>query len=160
MTKRENIIAIIGGATCTEGESELAEQVGYLLAKQGVVVVTGGRGGVMEAASRGGAKGGGLTIGILPGDDHDAGNDYVQIVIPTGLGHMRNAIVAQAGEAVIAIGGSYGTLSEISIALKVGRSVIGLGSWEAKDGQKQDLDIVVAQSADEAVNLALQELGK
>jgi hypothetical protein len=160
MTKRLKTVSIIGGATCSTEESELAEQVAYRLSKRGVVIVTGGRCGVMEAASRGAARAGGLTVGILPGSEHDAGNDYLALAIPTGLGHMRNAIVAQAGEAVIAIGGSYGTLSEISIALKLGRKVIGLGSWEAKDGSKQEMDIVVAQSVDEAVNLVLQVLGE
>ncbi len=80
----------------------------------------------MEAASRGVGSVGGISIGILPGDEHDSGNEYLKIAIPTGLGHTRNAIVAQAGESIIAIGGSYGTLSEIGIALKVGRRVIGL----------------------------------
>ncbi|MEE9507767.1 MAG: TIGR00725 family protein [Anaerolineales bacterium] len=157
MTNRLKIVSIIGGADCTDEESALAEHVGVLLANKGVVVVTGGGWGVMEAASRGAASVGGISIGILPGDEHDSGNEYLKISIPTGLGHTRNAIVAQAGESVIAIGGSYGTLSEIGIALKVGRRVIGLGSWEARDASKQDLGILVAQNADEAVNLALQE---
>jgi uncharacterized protein (TIGR00725 family) len=160
MTKRLKSVSIIGGATCSAEESELAEKVGSLLATNGVVVVTGGRCGVMEAASRGATKAGGVTVGILPGSEHDAGNDYLSVAIPTGLGHVRNALVAQAGEAVIAIGGSYGTLSEISIALRLGRTVIGLGTWKAMDGSKQEMDIVVAQSADEAVNLALRVLAK
>ena len=85
MTERLKIVSIIGGATCTPEESELAEQVGYLLSKQGVVIVTGGRCGVMEAASRGAARAGGISVGILPGSEHDAGNDYLKIAIPTAL---------------------------------------------------------------------------
>jgi uncharacterized protein (TIGR00725 family) len=152
------MVSIIGGATCSTEESDLAEKVAFQLAKLGVVVVTGGRCGVMEAACRGAAKAGGTALGILPGIDHDEGNEFINIAIPTGLGHTRNALVAQAGEAVVAIGGSYGTLSEISFALKTGRKVIGIGSWEGLDGRKQPLDIIVAQTADEAVNLVLQEL--
>jgi uncharacterized protein (TIGR00725 family) len=151
------MVSIIGGAKCSPDESILAEDIAYQLAKQGVVIVTGGRCGVMEAASRGAAKAEGTALGILPGDDHDEGNQFINIAIPTGLGHTRNALVAQAGEVVVAIGGSYGTLSEISFALKAGRRVIGIGSWEGTDGRNQPLDIVVAQSADEAVNLVLAE---
>lgn len=156
--KRLRLISVIGGATCTKEESQLAEQVGTLLAKRGAAVVTGGRTGVMESASRGAVSAGGITIGILPGSDPDSGNDYLKIAIPTGLGHTRNTLVAQAGEAVIAIGGSYGTLSEISFAIKTGRKVIGLGTWKAQNTNKEEISIIVAQSAEEAVNLALEDI--
>jgi uncharacterized protein (TIGR00725 family) len=156
--KRLRVVSVIGGATCTKEESQLAEQVGILLAKRGVAVVTGGRTGVMESASRGAVSAGGLTIGILPGSDHVSGNDYLKIAIPTGLGHTRNALVAQSGEAVIAIGGSYGTLSEISYAINIGRKVIGLGTWKAQNANNEEISIIVAQSAEEAVNLALEDI--
>jgi len=155
--KRLRLISVIGAATCTNEESQLAEHVGNLLAKRGVAVVTGGRTGVMESASRGAVSAGGITIGILPGSDPDSGNDYLMIAIPTGLGHTRNALVAQSSEAVIAIGGSYGTLSEISFAINAGRKVIGLGTWKAQNAKNEEISIIVAQSAEEAVNLALDD---
>lgn len=133
----------------------MAEEVGYLLGKNGVVLVCGGRGGVMEAACRGAQDAGGLTIGILPGHDTSEGNPYLDIVIPTGMGHLRNALVAQAGECVIAIGGGYGTLSEIGIALKSGRKVIGIGTWDVVDKSGKTLKIMPADGAKEAVKLAL-----
>lgn len=159
MTDRLKMVSIIGGADCSSEESDLAEEVAYRLAQHGFVIVTGGRCGVMEAASKGARRAGGTALGFLPGIDHDGGNEYLTIAIPTGLGHTRNALVAQAGDIVVAIGGSYGTLSEIGIALKVGRKVIGVGSWEGMNGRQQPLEILVAQSASEAVNLVLRELG-
>lgn len=124
------LIAVIGGAVCTQEEAALAEEVGRLLAGHGAGVVCGGRGGVMEAACRGAAQVGGLTVGILPGLDASEANPWVQVAIPTGLGEARNALVAGAGEGVIAIGGEYGTLSEIALALKAGKRVVGLGTWD------------------------------
>jgi uncharacterized protein (TIGR00725 family) len=97
-----------------------------------VVLICGGLGGVMEAACRGAKQTGGTTVGILPGDDRSAANPYVDIVIPTGLGEARNAIVVRSADALIAIGGAYGTLSEIAFALKAGKRVVGLGTWEVE----------------------------
>lgn len=99
---------------------------------------------------------GGFTIGILPGIDPRKGNPYLTVVIPTGLGHARNAIVVQAGQAIIAIGGSYGTLSEIGTALKIGRRVIGIGAWRATNADGQSLGLIEVQTPEEAVNLALE----
>jgi len=124
------LIAVVGGASCTPEEAELAAEVGRLLARQGYGVVCGGRGGVMAAACRGANQMGGVTVGILPGEDDAEANDWVQIVIPTGLGEARNALVARAGLGMIAIGGGYGTLSEIALALKWGKAVAGLGTWD------------------------------
>jgi uncharacterized protein (TIGR00725 family) len=109
----------------------------------------------MEAACRGAKDAGGITIGVLPGTDSSEGNPYLTIAIATGLGQARNALVAQAGQAVIAIGGSYGTLSEIGLALKRGRKVIGLQTWKATDGEGSQADIIQAYSPQEAVDLAL-----
>lgn len=155
MKGRRRVFSIIGGADCTEEEYKIAEEVGYLLGKEDVVVVCGGRGGVMEAVCRGAQKAGGLTIGILPSHDPTSGNPYIDIALPTGLGHNRNAIVAQAGEAVIAIGGGYGTLSEIGIALKSGRKVIGIGTWNVLDKFGKTIKIMHADTAQEAIELAL-----
>jgi uncharacterized protein (TIGR00725 family) len=113
-----------------EGDSPLAEAVGRELAVRGAVVVCGGLGGVMEAACRGAKEAGGLTVGILPGTDRAAANPFVDVGIPTGLGEARNALVVRAADAVIAVGGGYGTLSEIALALKAGKRVAGLDSWE------------------------------
>jgi uncharacterized protein (TIGR00725 family) len=108
----------------------VAEEVGRLLARRGAVVVCGGLGGVMEAACRGAAREGGTTVGVLPGLDRGAANPFVSVAVATGLGEARNALVVRAADALIAVGGAYGTLSEIALALKAGKPVIGLGTWE------------------------------
>ncbi len=121
-------IAVIGAGDCTAEEYETARIVGKRIAAYGLTLVCGGRGGVMEAASRGARENGGLTVGITP--DTGDGNAYLSIVIRSGLGHARNALVVQSADAVIAIGGSHGTLSEIALALKTGRPVFGIKTWE------------------------------
>ena len=107
-----------------------AAEVGRLLAERGAVLVCGGRGGAMEAACRGAKEADGLTVGILPGSDRSEANPFVDVVLPTGLGEARNALVVGAADVVIAVGGGYGTLSEVALALKAGKRVIGLGTWE------------------------------
>lgn len=149
------MVAVIGSANCTPHQAELAERVGRLIAERGVVLVCGGRGGVMEAACRGAESAGGTTIGILPGSDKREGNPHLTIAIPTGLGEARNALVARAGQAVIAIGGAYGTLSEIALALEAGRRVVGLGTWKAMDHADRELEILISEDPEEAVELAL-----
>ena len=149
------MVAVIGSASCTPHQAELAERVGRLIAERGVVLVCGGRGGVMEAACRGAESAGGTTIGILPGNDNREGNPHLTIAIPTGLGEARNALVARAGQAVIAIGGAYGTLSEIALALEAGRRVVGLGTWKAMDHADRELEILISEDPEEAVELAL-----
>jgi uncharacterized protein (TIGR00725 family) len=115
---------------------EWAEEAAQLLARAGVTVVTGGLGGIMRAASRGAAAAGGSTIGILPGADASEANDYVQQAIPTGLGVMRNLVVVTAADAVLAIGGRHGTLSEIGLALRMGRHVVTLSSWRIESDHR------------------------
>lgn len=127
--KRIPLVAVVGGAACSQQEAAWAEEVGRLLAERGYGVVCGGRGGVMAVVCRGAAQAGGLTVGILPGDSADEANAWVQVAIATGLGEARNAVVARAGVGVIAIGGEYGTLSEMALALKWGKRVAGLGTW-------------------------------
>jgi len=123
-------VAVIGASESTAAQATLAEEVGRRIAEAGWVLYTGGLGGVMEAASRGARAAGGRVIGILPGNAvHDA-NPYVEIPIVTGMGHARNVILVQSVDGLVAIGGGPGTLSEIAVALKVGRPVVGLGSWE------------------------------
>ncbi len=115
---------------------EWAEEVGQLLARGGAAVVTGGLGGVMRAASRGATGAGGLTIGILPGDAAAEANEYVQVAVATGLGVVRNLVVVTASDAVVAVGGRHGTLSEIGLALRMGRHVVGLASWRLESEQR------------------------
>jgi hypothetical protein len=123
-------VAIAGPGDASAREREAAEQVGRLVAERGAIVVCGGLGGVMEAACRGARQSGGTTVGILPGADRGAANPYVDVAVPTGLGEARNALVVRTADVLIAVGGGYGTLSEIALALKAGKRVIGLGTWE------------------------------
>jgi uncharacterized protein (TIGR00725 family) len=154
-------IAVIGGDGATQAvrdAADLAEEVGRLIARAGHVLVCGGRGGVMEAACRGARVEGGHTIGILPGRDRADMNPYVEFPIVTNLGAARNAVVVLSADAVIAIDGSYGTLSEIAMALVHGKPVIGLGTWRISDGSGvEDGSIHRAASAAEAVALAVAE---
>ena len=115
---------------------EMAEEVGQHLARAGAVVVTGGLGGVMRATSRGALAAGGETIGILPGDDPSEANEFVRWPIATGLGVVRNLVVVTSADAVIAVGGKHGTLSEIGLALRMGRHVVALSSWRVESDQR------------------------
>ncbi|MBK8977055.1 MAG: TIGR00725 family protein [Planctomycetes bacterium] len=148
MATRRTVVGVIGAGAAAAPVLALAEEVGRLLAEAGCVVLCGGRGGVMEAAARGAQQAGGDVIGLLPGTDAAGANRHVTIALPTGLGEARNAVIAQAAGVLIAIAGGYGTLSEIALALKAGRRVIGLDSW-AIDG------VEPARDAAEAVARAL-----
>ena len=142
-------IGISGGSACSASTAQLAEETGRRLAEAGVVVITGGLGGVMEAACRGVRAGGGLAVGILPGHSHHEANPHVDVVIVTGLGHARNALVARSSHALIALPGEHGTLSEIALALKMGIPVIGLGAWGEIKG------VVLTESPEAAVSEAV-----
>lgn len=155
MINKKRFIAVIGGNQCSPQEAQLAEEVGRELARRGAILVCGGLGGIMEAACKGAQSAGGITIGILPGDSRQAANRYVQIPIVTGLGYARNLAVVKSAQAVIAIDGSYGTLSEISYALQSGIPVIGINTWSLSRNGQQDKSIIPAQDAVEAVNKAL-----
>ena len=150
------IIAVIGGSAPTPEEMRAAEAVGRALAEAGAVLICGGRGGVMEAACRGAKSARGLTIGILPGTDRSEANPYVDIPIVTGMRCARNVIIARTAQAVIAVGGSYGTLSEIAFALSSGRPVVGLGTWEVHREGHPPAPIVYAVTPEEAVRRALE----
>ena len=155
MLNDKKIIAVIGGGECSPQEAETAEAVGREIAKRGAILVCGGLGGVMEAACKGAHSGGGMTIGILPGDRRQPANPYIQIPIVTGIGYARNVVVVKSAHAVIAVGGSYGTLSEISYALQSGIPVIGLNTWSLSRRNQQDKSIILAQTPEEAVTKAL-----
>ena len=155
MISKNPLIAVIGGSHPSKKEASLAHEVGRELALRGASIVCGGMGGVMESACKGAREEDGLTIGILPGDSPEAANDYVAIPIVTGLGYARNIAVVKSARAVIAVGGAYGTLSEISHALQAGIPVIGLATWQiAKNGRK-DKTIIVAENPKDAVEKAL-----
>ncbi len=123
-------VSVIGGEHCSREIYELAMEVGRRIAEMGAVLITGGRGGVMEAACRGAKEKGGVTIGILPSASRDEGNKYLDYAIVTGIGYARNVLVVLNGDIIIAIDGHYGTLSEIAFALEFGKPVYGLLSWE------------------------------
>ena len=146
-------VALVGPGQATEAECGLAEAIGGLLAERGAVLVTGGLGGVMAAASRGARAGGALTVGILPGGERAEANEWLSVAIPTGLGELRNGLIVRAADALIAVGGAYGTLSEVALALKTGVPVIGLGTW-AIDG------IEIVETPREAVDRALERVGR
>jgi len=149
------LIAVIGGSQPSSKEAKLAEAVGRELAKQGAILICGGLGGTMEAACKGASAEGGVTVGILPGNNRQEANPYVQIPIVTGMGYARNIAVVKSAQAVIAIGGNYGTLSEISHALQSGIPVIGLKTWALSKNDRQDNSIIIVNSPAEAASKAL-----
>jgi uncharacterized protein (TIGR00725 family) len=155
-------IAVIGAGGAEEGSTTwvLAEEVGRLLAEAGATVVCGGRGGVMAAVSRGAANAGGEVIGVLPWTEPGEANEHCTHVVATGVGHARNLAVVGSGQVVIAIGGEWGTLSEIGHARSIGRSVVALQSWTlvGRDRMEGAPGVIPAETAAEAVAAALAEL--
>ena len=149
------IIAVCGASKASEEIYQLAIQVGRLLAERGATVVCGGGPGVMEAVCKGMVECGGTSIAFLPGTDQSQANTHVSIAIPTGMGEMRNALIVRAADAVIAIGGGAGTLSEIGFAAKLGKPVFGLRTFEVKLYGADSGLIKQVESAEEAVDLAL-----
>lgn len=148
------LIAVIGEGDCPPELFAQAERIGTELARRGATVICGGLGGVMLAACKGAKAAGGTTIGILPGSDPKEANPYVDIPIPTGLGEARNIIVVRAAQAVIAVGGAYGTLSEVAFALKFGKPVIGLQTWELFRRGEPDTGIIRVEDPETAAELA------
>jgi uncharacterized protein (TIGR00725 family) len=144
-------VAVVGAGDADPHLAAAAEAVGAALARRGAVVVCGGLGGVMEAACRGAKGEGGTTLGILPGADRGAANRWVDVALATGLGEARNALVVRAADALVAVGGGYGTLSEIALALKAGRPVFGLESWDIPG-------VVGVASPEDAAGAALEVL--
>ncbi|HEV2820116.1 MAG TPA: TIGR00725 family protein [Solirubrobacteraceae bacterium] len=143
----------MGPGEASDAEQEAAEAVGRMLGGAGAIVVTGGLGGVMAAACRGAAAAGGLTVGLLPGTDRRAANQWVTVAVATGMGELRNGLVVRAADAVIAVGGAFGTLAEVALALKAGTVVVGLGTWGI-DGVRE------ADDPAEAVAQALAAAGR
>jgi uncharacterized protein (TIGR00725 family) len=149
--QKKHIIAVIGGRRVDKVLLREAEAVGRLLSQRGAVLVCGGLGGVMEAASRGAKSEGGLTVGILPQDHKKAVNAFIDLPIATGLGIGRNVIIARAADAVIAVGGEYGTLSEIAFALQMEKPVIGIRTWDIRG-------VIPSSNAEDAVSKVFELL--
>ncbi|MCK4536697.1 MAG: TIGR00725 family protein [Desulfuromonadales bacterium] len=152
--QRKTIIGVIGASRATEQGLEMARVVGAEIARRGAVLVCGGLGGVMEAASRGCAERGGEVLGLLPGSQAGTANPFVTIAVPTNMGHARNVIIAHTADALIAIEGEYGTLSEMAISLKLGKPVVVL------PGGHQVAGVLPAEDPCTAVDLALERLEK
>jgi uncharacterized protein (TIGR00725 family) len=145
------IIGVIGAGTAGPDILEMAEETGRLIAKQGFTLICGGMGGVMEASAKGAKEAGGTTIGILPQPDRHTANPYIDIPIATSFGEGRNIIIVRTADLLIAVGGEYGTLSEIAFALKMGKTVIGLHTWDIPG-------IIKAETPGEAMEVALERL--
>jgi uncharacterized protein (TIGR00725 family) len=160
MPKRKPIIGVIGGAEASEETQKIAYEVGKYIAGNDAVLVCGGLGGVMEAAARGASENDGLVIGIIPSADKSRANPFVHIVIPSGLGYARNVLVVNTADVLIAFPGSYGTLSEISLALNQGKPVVYLpGAWDLRKAAAIDASLYKeAFDAHAAVGLALDAL--
>jgi len=146
-------LGVIGAADADANLSSLAREVGVLAAGRGWVILCGGMGGVMEAVSEGAAESGGLVVGLLPGPSRSEANRYLGVALPTNMGHGRNVLIAQASDVIIAIGGGYGTLSEMALGLKMGKPVVSLRSW------RPDESVRTAETADEAVAAASRSCG-
>ena len=143
-------VSVVGAGEADAGLTALACDLGAKIAVAGCVLVCGGLGGVMAAACRGAMEKGGRTVGIVPGSNPDSANPWAEVVVATGLGHARNVLVVQSADVVIALPGSWGTMSEVALALKSGRPVVGLRAWEDMDG------VVAAGTTEEAVNSAMK----
>lgn len=155
---RRAAIAVIGAGACDSRVAGVAYNIGRLVAQRGAILVTGGMTGVMEAASRGAHDAGGLVVGIVPGLDPDAANAACDVVIPTGMGQLRNGLVVNSADAVIAVAGEWGTLSEIGFALKTGKPVIGWETWELARGGVPSAAPARAASAEDAVAQAFASI--
>ncbi len=151
-------IGVIGAGDARGDDVQVAREVGRLVARSGGVLICGGLGGVMEEACRGAKEEGGVTIGVLPTGRRDSANPYVDYAIVTGLGEARNSIVARTSDALVAVGGSYGTLSEIAFALKLGKPVAGVASWKLQQGRGEPVPIIQCKDAETAVREVLSRL--
>jgi uncharacterized protein (TIGR00725 family) len=150
---------VIGPGRCDEQTTELCYQVGAGLARAGFTVVTGGEAGAMEAASRGASEAGGLAVGLLPGTDRSAANTYADVTVVTGIGHARNLAVVASGDVVVAVGGEWGTLSEIGLAGVLGRPVVLLSGWRLEHEITLPGEVHYARDAAEAVAVATRLAG-
>ena len=154
------VVAVIGRGECSDVEAAIAEEVGARLAERGAILICGGLGGVMEAACRGAHSKGGFTVGILPGNDRHFANEWVSLAIAAGTGQARNLAVVRSADAAIAVGGAYGTLSEIAFALDSGIPVVGVGTWSLARHGVEKSPVVEAANAEEAVDTAMKRVAE
>ena len=152
--KRKTVIGVIGSSSCSSSVSEIAYIVGKEIARKGAILICGGLGGVMEAACKGVKEEGGITIGVLPGDSKEKANAYVDIPITTGMGEARNIIIVRSSDAVIAIAGKYGTLSELAFALRFDVPIVGIATWNI------DIPILRAKNPKQAVDMLFSAIKK
>ncbi|MFF3919336.1 TIGR00725 family protein [Streptomyces sp. NPDC001852] len=148
-------VAVVGPAAATPREVEMARQVGSLLAQRRCIVVCGGLGGVMEAVCRGARTEGGTTVGLLPGTSRAQGNPFLTVALATGLGELRNGLIVRSADAVIVVGGSWGTLSEMALAVRTGTPTVAIGGWDIGGPDRFRTGVKQARSAAEAVETAL-----
>lgn len=155
-TKHSIKIAVIGPHQCSEEYYQQGFEVGQHIAQAGAILVCGGGSGMMEAAAKGAKSAGGTTVGILPGSHTGEANPFIDVALPTGLGHFRNVLVPRSADAVIAVHGAYGTLSELAFALLQGIPIVGLHTWQLmRDGEK-DRGVVEVETPEEAVRKAIE----
>ena len=152
MSSRRRLVAVCGESDPQTSLADLAFELGRGIAERGAVLICGGLTGVMEHAARGARAAGGLTVGLLPGDDPDAANEYVDLAIATGLGHARNAILARTADGVVALGGGLGTLSEIALALRNQRPTIGIRTWRFDRDGRTEPELPVAANPKAALD--------
>jgi uncharacterized protein (TIGR00725 family) len=151
LSSRRRLVAVCGESDPQTSLAELAFELGHGIAERDAVLICGGLTGVMEHAARGARAAGGLTIGLLPGDNADEANAYIDFAIATGLGHARNAVLARTADGVVALGGGLGTLSEIALALRHGRPAIGIGTWRFDREGRTEPELPIAASVTDAL---------
>ncbi|MBN1521764.1 MAG: TIGR00725 family protein [Candidatus Aureabacteria bacterium] len=154
-SNRKPVIAVIGASSCGKELSDLAYETGRVIAEAGCILLNGGGKGVMEASARGAKEAGGLTVGIIPAEDKKWSNPFIDIVIATGMGQARNTVIAGSADGVIAVGGAYGTLSEVAFTLKHGKPIAGISSWERVLPEVTSFD-----HPQEAVDFILKKIGQ
>ena len=160
MSSRRRLIAVCGESDPQTSLAELAFELGRGIAQRHAVLLCGGLTGVMEHAARGARAAGGLTIGLLPGEDPDEANPYIEVAIASGLGHARNAVLACTADGVVAVGGGLGTLSEIALALRNGRPTIGIQTWRFDRNRRTEPELPTADSVDEALEWLLARMDR
>jgi uncharacterized protein (TIGR00725 family) len=153
-------IGVVGEGVCSRRVARDAERVGAAIAAAGAILVCGGLKGVMEAASRGAAQAGGVVLGLLPGFSRDDANRWVSAAVVTGMDQARNILVVRSSDAIVAIGGMYGTLSEIAMALKLGIPIVGLRTWRLRQADARPVPLLRAVSPEEAARKALAAAGR
>lgn len=159
MTLGPKYIAVIGSGQCGDDICKTAYRVGKAIAESGAILICGGLGGVMDAAAEGAKSAGGMTVGILPDHNRIGASKFLDVAIPSGIGEMRNALVVRSADALVAVSGEYGTLAEIGFALKTGKPVVGLDTWQLATSAGKNTEIIVADDPEKAVELAIEAIG-